>query len=206
MIIALSSTGCSKDAGILPAPADPPYGLNLEEAIPEDVAAAYSSQLAELGALTPEGYKMVPLQFALEVSASSYYDGPDSGSPFAVTISGEGFDEELGAITYYERIDLAPDGGLPEGEGRIVFQKEVAQLCVPDDPALFFRTYPAEVWNPLPKGNYLVAAPVLIKGGMEEYEGAYGEGSRNITFIEGMFDKGVGYFLGYVYIPDPETR
>lgn len=210
MIIVLSMAACSKDTSIVPVQDAAKFELGLpasvEQAIPQEEITAYLDQLTEMDLLTPEGYKLVPFQFALDVDAVSYYDGADAGSPFAVTITGTGYDAELGVIQYFERMDMMPKSGALEGEGRIVFQEPMTQSCVPDDPAIFFRSFPSQVWNPTPQGNYQVAAPVLIKGGLEEYDGVYGEGNRNITFIEGMFDKGVGYFLGYVYVPDADVR
>jgi hypothetical protein len=210
IIIALSMAACSKDTSIVPAQDAAKFELmlpaSLEQAIPQEEITGYLNQLTEMDLLTPEGYKLVPFQFALDVDATSYYDGADAGSPFAVTITGTGFDAELGVIQYFERMDMMSKSGILEGEGRIVFQEPMTQSCVPDDPTIFFRSFPTEVWTPLPQGNYQVTAPVLIKGGLEEYEGVYGEGSRNITFIEGMFDKGSGYFLGYVFVPGPDVR
>lgn len=210
MIIALSLAACSKDTSIVPVQDSARFEIRLpatlEEAVPQEEITSYIHQLTEMDLLTPEGYKLVPIQMALDVEATSYYDGPDGGSPFAITISGTGYDEELGEVRYFERIDMRPAASILEGVGHFGFQKDDSQRCIPGDPGLFFVTFPDAVWNPFPKGNYQVAAPVLIKGGVEEFEGAYGEASRTITFIEGMFDKGVGYFLGFVYVPDEAVR
>lgn len=210
IIIVLSMAACSKDTSIVPARDAAKFELklsaSLEQAIPQEEITGYLDQLTEMDLLTPEGYKLVPFQFALDVEATSNYDGADGGSPFAVTITGTGFDAELGEIRYFERLGTTLKGSLLEGEGHIVFQEAVSQRCVPDEPTIFFRLFPTQVWNPVPKGNYPVSAPVLIKGGLEEYAGVYGEGNRNITFIEGKFDKGAGYFLGYAYVPDPDVR
>lgn len=210
MIIALSVAACSKDTSIVPEQVSAKFELKLpaalEQAVPQEEITGYFDQLTEMYMLTPEGYKMVPIQIALDVTANSGYNGPDAGSPFSVTISGTGFDEELGVIQYFERIDMKPNTGILQGDGRIGIQEDISQSCVPDDPTLFFKSFPTESWNPLPKGNYLINAPVALKGGLEGYEGSYGEAFRSVTFIEGMFDKGAGYFLGYVYVPDLDVR
>lgn len=201
-ILAFLSTGCQKDDSVVPEKAAIEIPSGLETVLSPQEITDYINLLTEVDELTPEGFKMIPLQIELDVDASFYYDGPESGDPFAITISGTGFDETLGLIVYQERLDMQSKAGVAPGEGSIVLDMSVAQRCIPSDPTLFFSTTPTEKWNLFPKGNYQVSAPVLVKGGLKEFEGAYGEASRVITFVEGQFDKGVGYFLGFVYIPE----
>ena len=205
MILAVGSIGCEKDTNILPTDAEK-YLVDLPaemiNALPEAEVVAYLGHLAEVDLLTPEGYEMIPIAIPLAINAASYYEYDEAGDPFSVKLSGEGYWEEVGLVSFFEIIDLIPDHGVVKGSGRIEYLMDVDDRCVPDDPTLYFATFPAEKWNPMPVGNYDISAPVLIKSGKADFAGAYGEATRTVTFIEGQFDKGVGYLYGYVFIPE----
>jgi len=193
VLLGLGLVGCEKENGVVPQ---------------DRVVGAAEAVIADADLLTPEGYKLVPFSIALEVKAHSYFDaeGPDDASPFAVTISGEGYSAEIGYVKYFERFDTRPKNGIVQGEGRIELKATVVQRCIPDAPAYFFQTFPQEIWQPLPIGSFQISAPVLIKGGLVEFEGAFGQATRTVTFIEGLLDKGIGQMEGFVYIPDEAAQ
>jgi hypothetical protein len=207
IMLAVAIAGCEKDNSVVPQETSA-YVVE----IPADAAAllpgeqlgGYLKRLAEVDALTPEGYKMIPLILTLEVTGESFFDSdcPVGESPFAVTISGQGFSDELGYVEYFERYDTRPKNGVLAGNGRIERQVDIVQRCIPDKPTIFFQSFPQEAWQPDPVGEFQIFAPVLIKGGLVEFEGVFGEATRSITFIEGLLDHGVGLMYGYVYIPD----
>ncbi|MBK7410347.1 MAG: hypothetical protein IPJ40_21170 [Saprospirales bacterium] len=145
MILAFGSVGCEKDTAILPADAERNLAAlptEMVNTLPEAEVVAYLDHLAEVDLLTPEGYEMIPIAFALNVKASSYYDFAEAVDPFAVTLTGEGYWEEIGLVSFFEKIDLFSDHGIVKGTGRIEYLMEVDDRCVPDNPALSFTTFP----------------------------------------------------------------
>ncbi|MDV7401325.1 hypothetical protein RZS08_58450, partial [Arthrospira platensis SPKY1] len=112
--------------------------------------------------------------------------------PFAITLTGTGHDETLGYVAYFERMDMRPGKGQAiQGVGRLKYDASMETRCIPSFHTMFFTTFPTEIWEPLPVGNYNVAAPALIKGGLAGFDGAYGEAYRTVTFVEGKLDKGI---------------